>query len=164
MRWALLVLLLARLFEPSALGAQLFPAPRVVMVDTGARVRIGVTERVRHSPRELRPEPVEGIVRAIASDTLHLRLSTTGNAVAIPRGRIQGVEMSLGPPSRWASAGELGMSGAVLGVLVMTSSWGTRSRPVWQAGVVGAAAGFGAGAVVGVVHPYERWRIAWLPE
>lgn len=159
-------LLVLLLICPWALGAQQFREPRFRMVQVGERVRIGVTDSIAQSPFASASQRLTGTVRGIAPDTLYLELSQAAGPTAIPRARIQGVAISLGRPSRTESAEELGVNGAVL--LALLLPWtgdekrSTASR--LRSAAVGAGVGFAAGALIGLVRPYERWRVAWLPE
>jgi hypothetical protein len=105
---------------------------------------------------------VEGVVRRIAPDTLYLEVIEGSPVTAIPRARIQGVEVSLGPPSRIKSATDLGSSIAIVAGVVMALD--TTDRGGLKGAAVGAGVGFAAGALFGLVRPYERWQIAWIPE
>lgn len=173
----LLIILLAVLACPTSLGAQpLSEARRVRMIDTGSEVRIGVTLVERRHPYAIVDRRIQslvdrhrvrGIVRRITPDSLYLGISGSDSVVAFPRSRIQGVDLNLGR-SRRASAYELALNLALLGGLVMSSKFEdedkTPYRTDWHAGAVGAAVGFGGGAVFGFLFPYERWRTGWIPE
>jgi hypothetical protein len=174
MRRMLLATSLAALITPPDLGGQI-DAPRWPMVEIGTRVRVGVADRIPGVPDRMPGWPfptsvqrLQGTVRAIAPDTLYVDLSNTVGRLAIPRVMIQGVEMSLGRPSRARSALEVGTAGAVILALLVPSyvvdpdsRWFGSSR---RATAVGAVVGFSAGALFGLIRPYERWRIAWIPE
>jgi hypothetical protein len=132
------------------------------MIDTGNRVRVGITEEERRTPLTRHSQRVTGIVRGISPDTLFLEV-VEGTAIsAIPRARIVDVELSLGAPSRLLSAKELGSSLGLLATLILvTDKYEPRG---WKAAAIGAGGGFAAGAVIGLVRPYERWQLAWIPE
>ena len=172
----LLIVLLTALASPAGLHAQSYiEARRVRMVDTGVEVRIGVTLMERRSPilivdgrvRSVVDHRLRGVVRRITPDSLYLEVSDSGAALAIPRALIQGVDLNLGRSRRESALG-VAVNLAVLGGLVMSSKLvdedRTRYRSDLHAGALGAGVGFGAGAVLGFLFPYERWRTAWIPE
>jgi hypothetical protein len=166
----LLGVMLASLVGPPALDAQSGrPAVRMIAVGTRVRVQVveGVPQLLTQSPFAAASQRLQGTVRAIAPETLYIELSNARGTVAIPRLAIQRVEMSLGRPSRRVSAVEVGTAGAVLFALFMPSfvvaperRFGSSDR----AAAAGAGIGFGVGALFGALRPYERWRIAWIPE
>lgn len=173
----LLIILLAVLACPTSLGAQTFSeAHRVRMIDTGSEVRIGVTLVERRHPvaivdrriQSLIDRRVRGIVRRITPDSLYLGVAGSDSVVAFPRARIQGTDLNLGR-SRRASARELALNLALLGGMIMSTKFvgeepDRRYRTDWEGGAVGAAVGFGGGALLGFLFPYERWRTGWIPE
>jgi hypothetical protein len=144
-------------------------------VAIGSRVRVGVTDRIPglpdRTPNWPFPTAVQrlyGTVHAIAPETLYVSLSNTAGYVAIPRLMINQVAMSLGRPSRARSAVEAGTVGAALFALLVPayvvdpdSRW---FRSSGRATAAGAVLGLGAGLLLGSIFPYERWRIAWIPE
>lgn len=149
-------------------GAQAAPHSGYRMADTGSRVRVAVTDSILRSPLARLPvRQIRGTITQVASDTLFLRADNEG-PIAIPRAHIAAVAISLGPPSRWASAQELGGYGAVILALVLQAKAidpeRERFQSGWHAAAVGAGIGFSAGALIGLVSPYERWRAALLPE
>lgn len=173
-RRMLLTALLAALISPPDLGGQVDTA-RWPMVEIGTRIRVGVEDRIPGIPDRMpnRPFPtsvqrLQGTVRAIAPDTLYIDLANTVGRLAIPRVMIQGVEMSLGRPSRSRSALEAGTVGAaILALLVPAYVVDPGSRWFGSSGratAAGAVIGFSAGVLFGLIRPYERWRIAWIPE
>jgi hypothetical protein len=111
---------------------------------------------------------LEGTVVAIAPETLYVDLANAVGRLAIPRVMIQGVEMSLGRPSRARSALDAASGGALVFALLFSayvvdpdSRW---FRSSGRAAGAGAVIGLGTGLVLGFILPYERWRIAWIPE
>ena len=170
----LLAASLAALITPPDLGGQV-DAARWPMVEIGTRVRVGVADRVPGVPDRMPNWPfptsvqqLQGTVRAIAPDTLYIDLSNTVGSLAIPRVMIRGVAMSLGKPSRARSALEAGTVGAaILALLVPAYVVDPDSRWFGSSGratTAGAVIGFSAGVLFGLIRPYERWRIAWIPE
>jgi hypothetical protein len=166
----LLGAMLASVVNPATVDAQLGrrPAP---MVAVGTRVRVGVVEGVPqpfpHALYAPVAQTLQGTVHAIASETLYVDLSNAIGTVAIPRIAIESVEMSTGRPSRRVSVLDVGTAGAVLFALFMPSfvvhaerRFGSSDR----AAAAGAGIGFVAGALLGALRPYERWRFAWIPE
>lgn len=173
-RRMLLATALALLIMPPDLAGQV-DAPRWPMVDIGTRIRVGVADRIPGVPDRIPNSPfprsvqrLQGTVRAIGPDTLYLDLSNTPSRLAIPRVMIQGVEMSLGRPSRARSALEAATVGAaILALLVPAYVVDPGSRWFGSSGratAAGAVIGFSAGTLFGLLRPYERWRIAWIPE
>lgn len=137
-------------------------------IDSGARVRLTLGTPRQASALASSGERIRGTVRGVAQHTIHLEVPGIPQPVAIPRQRVQRVEASLGPPSRKASIIESGTIGAMLMALRMLWSHQDPETRVydqaWQAGAVGAALGFAAGAYFGWRQPYERWREARLPD
>lgn len=170
MRRFLISAMLASLVNPPSVGAQV--GQRAVhMVDVGTRVRVEVVEGVPQgfpqSPSAAGAQRLQGTVHAIAPETLYVNLANAVGTVAIPRVAIRRVEMSLGRPSRSVSAMQVGTAGAFLFALFMPSfvvqperRFGSSAR----ATAAGAGIGFGVGTLIGALRPYERWRIAWIPE
>jgi hypothetical protein len=170
MRRFLLGALAVILVNPTTVGAQL-GRRAVHMVAVGTRVRVevaeGVPQALRQPPFAAGAQRLQGTVHAISPETLYVALSNAVGTVAIPRATIRRVEMSLGRPSRRVSAMDVGTAGAVLFALFMPAfvvqperRFGSSER----AAAVGAGIGFGMGALFGALRPYERWRIAWIPE
>lgn len=155
------LLVVATLVATSRLNAQfVYDAVRA-----GDRVRLRVASEVTRAPKYLRTRAVAGTVRVIAPDTLYLEPSSTRQAV-VPRIFIQRVDVSEGPPSRRDSAGQMALVGALLG-LVVPPVLPKRTAPFlrWpdEGRVVGVSVGLAAGALVGFLFPFERWRPAWIP-
>lgn len=156
------LLVVATVIAASPLGAQL---PDHYDVRAGDRVRLRIASEITRAPKSLRTRAVAGIVRAIASDTLYLEPSTAQQPI-VPRIFIQRVEISEGPPSRRASAGQMALMGALLGIVV-PPVLPKRAAPFlrWpdEGRVVGVGVGLAAGALVGFLFPFERWQPAWIP-
>jgi len=157
LRLALVVVFAA----PNA-GAQRLNGPPVLMVSAGNRVRVGVTDSVLLLPYGAPSQRLVGTVQSITPDTLYLQVIGGTNPSAIPRELIRGVELSLGPPSRRATAREWGIAGGVYGGLLMMRPSARRSG--FENAMIGTAVGSALGVLFGLVHPREPWRIAWLPE
>ena len=130
-------------------------AQDAMRVDTGYRVRLEVAKEMRRSPVTLRGTRVVGTIRGISPETLYVRQGSSQGDMAIPRILLQRVEGSLGPPSRFASMKQLAYFGAVLGLIFPSEDGWLRMR-LMTAGAV-------AGALVGIVRPYEQWERAWIP-
>jgi len=170
MRRLLLSAMLASLVNPPTVDAQ-SGRRAVPMIAVGTRVRVDVVEGVPQvfpqSPFAAVAQRLQGTVRAIAAETLYVDLSNAFGTVAIPRLAIQDVAMSLGRPSRSVSALHVGTISAVLSALVLPAfvvqperRFGSSDR----AAAVGGGVGFVVGTLIGALRPYERWRIAWIPE
>jgi hypothetical protein len=161
-----LLLIIAMSLGAADLRAQTELAQYIVGV--GARVRVDVVDSVTRVPRVLPARRVIGTIRAIAPETLYLDLDSAApsGAVAVPRIRIQSLERSLGPPSRWESATRTGLSAVLLGFLV-GNGLGERGdvfASKTEGRLLGVGVGLACGVVYGLVRPYERWRFALLPE
>jgi hypothetical protein len=173
MRTIVLAILHAAVVTTPDLGGQI-DERRWPMVGVGMRVRVGVADSVAGTP-DRRPaglfptsvQRLQGTIRAIAPETLYVELVNTAGRVAIPRLMIQGVEMPV-RFSRARSAFETAAAGAVILALLVPafvvdpdSRW---FRSEGRATGAGAVIGFSAGMLFGLLLPYERWRIAWIPE
>lgn len=158
MSWSALAIVLA---APNV-GAQRFQEASHLMISAGNRVRIGVTDSVRLSPLGTPRQRLTGTVRGITADTLYLEVIAGSQPSAIPRALIQGVDLSLGPPSRRATAKEWGIAGGLYGGLLMMRP--SPRRTGFENTMIGIAVGTSIGVLYGLVHPNERWRVAWLPE
>jgi hypothetical protein len=167
MRPFLLAVVLSGLFDSVNAHAQ-FWTRGPSLIGVGMRVRVGVIEGPQRSSPFARPtQRLQGIVHAIAPETLYLDLSNAANTVAIPREAIRGVQMSTGRPSRLASAMDMGSGGALLFGLFLPSLVPHPERrfgPAWRPAAASVGIGFGVGAIVGALRPYEFWRVAWIPE
>jgi len=162
MRVIMLGVALVVVFAAPNAGAQRPYDGQILMVSAGNRVRIGVTDSVHLSPYGSPSQRLIGIVQSITPDTLYLEVIEGTYPSAIPRELIRGVELSLGPPSRRATAREWGIAGGVyLGLAMMRR---TPHRSGFQNAMIGTAVGSALGVLYGLVHPREPWRVAWLPE
>jgi hypothetical protein len=165
MRWLLFTAAVTSLLHPRDASAQ--RGRELPMIGVGTRVRVGVVDVISRSPFASKAQRLQGTVRVIAAETLYVDLSNTVGAVAIPREAIQGVEMSLGRPSRSESAAGVGAVSAVLCALFLPSFVPHADRYFgsgWRGNVASAGIGFGAGALIGALRPYEHWRTSWIPE
>ena len=149
--------------SPRAARAQ-FPAE----VQPGVRVRVWLPEPNRQLDGPWRRQLLRGSVESLTPDTLLLSIPGTSGTVAIPRITMRKLELSRGE-SRWASALERAAGGAAGGAVTYAlmndprRSGGPHYRTDWRAAGVGAAWGAGAGAIVGLVVPHERWHRVRLP-
>lgn len=168
MRLLRLAVVLTGLVGATSAGAQ-FSAAYVVPapIDSGARIRVSVASDVRQTwPLAARVHRFQATVRAMSADTLYVEVPNTVGRVAVPRASIRWLEVSLGRPSRWARAIEVGVVGAVIfGARMRAAHEDPETRrfdAAWKAVAVGAAMGFGVGAYFGGRQPSERWAMARL--
>jgi hypothetical protein len=149
--------------SPHTARAQ-FPAE----VQPGVRVRVWLPEPNRQLDGPWRRQLLRGSVESLTPDTLLLSIPGTAGTVAVPRITMRRLELSRGE-SRGASALERAVGGAIGGAITYAlmndprRSGGPNYRTDWRAAGVGAAWGAGAGAVVGLVFPHERWHRVRLP-
>ena len=124
----------------------------------GTRVRLSVTDHVLPHPyaRAGKLRTVSGTLRSIEADTVRVETVAGQPPVVVPRILIEKVERSLGE-TRSGSAGDAALVGGGLGAVSMGFF-----REKLQLIVFGT--GYVLGAIVGAIHPYERWEEAWLPE
>jgi hypothetical protein len=169
-RWLQLTVALSGLASATGAGAQ-FSTTYVVpaLVDTGARVRVSVASGVRQTwPLAARVHRFQATVRAISAETLYVEVPNTVGRVAVPRGSIRWLEVSLGRPSRWEKAIEVGLVCAVIfGARLRAAHEDPETRQfnaAWKAVAVGAGIGFAAGVYFGGRQPSERWAVARLRE
>lgn len=151
--------LAAMIISPAFAGAQ-FPAD----VAVGARVQVWVPETHRQESGAAHRLILRGGVEGVAGDSLRLSIPGTAGTLAIPRTAIRRMYISRGEPSRVGSAVERAVPSAIAGALLW-SFWNDpdRSSPPnyssdWQAAGAGAAVFGGAGAIIGLIWPHERWR------
>ncbi len=145
--------------SPAALQAQ-FPSD----VQVGSRVRIWLPEPHRQQDGPWNRQLLRGYVESVTPDTLRLTVPGAFGAVAVPRASMRRLELSRGEPSRVASAFERAVGGAIGGAILWAvtndsrNASGPNYQSDWEAAGVGAAWGAGAGALVGIIFPHERWR------
>jgi hypothetical protein len=149
----------ALLYVPSLASAQ-FPAD----IQPGVRVRVHLPEAYRQATTPSNRQALRGIVESISQDTLRLTVPGAGGTLSVATGSIRRLEMSRGAPSRTVSAIEQALGGAMSGAIALAiandeygSDW-PHYRSDWRAAGVGAAIGGGAGALIGLLFPTERWR------
>lgn len=140
------------------IGAQ-FPA----RVAPGVRVRVMLPDSARQVPLGPRGQFVVGTVARTTADTLYVVISSATGTVGIARRTMRSLAVSRGVPSRGLSALEQGGRSALLGALDFAVLQGVKrdDRPFDSTGeavLVGAAVGFGVGAIIGAISPAERWH------
>jgi hypothetical protein len=128
------------------------------MVSVGSRVRVAVADTILTIPhrRVTRVRQLIGTVLSIEPDTIRLETSPTDPPAAIPRILIYTIELSLGR-GRAGSAGDAALIGGGAGVLLVAFVRESLKMPIF-------AGGYALGALVGAIRPYERWKVAWIPE
>ena len=141
-------------------AAQSLEAQWPARIVPGARVRARLPE-MQYQQGNQRGHLLRGRVSRLSADTLYLAITDSVGPLAIPRHLIQRLDYSRGVPSRLSSALTRGLvSGAVLaGVLALWNELeedpGTSTG---DAALIGAAVGFGTGAIAGAIFPIERWK------
>jgi len=146
------------LFAPSFAEAQ-FPAE----VRPGTRVRVWIREGERQAEGPNRRLLLRGNVESVNAGTVRLGVPGTAGSLAIPRASVRRLDISKGV-SRGASMFERAVGGAIAGAITLASmnnprnETGPNFRTDWEAAGMGAAFGGAAGAIVGLIWPYERWR------
>jgi hypothetical protein len=109
-------------------------------------------------------QQLRGTVESVTGDTLYLRVPGAEGTLAIARPSVRRLDVSLGPPSRAASAVERAIEFAIVGAISTalkndpgSSEWPHYSRD-WRAAEEGAKWGAAFGAALGFILPTERWR------
>ena len=132
-------------------------------IRTGVRVRLWLPDYQQENT-PWRRQLLRATVSGIANDTLQLTVRGAQGILAVPRSAIRRIDVSLGPPSRPASAFERAAQGAITGALwaafendPRSTEWPHYNR-TWRAAGEGAKWGAAFGAVIGFVFPTERWR------
>jgi hypothetical protein len=141
-------------------AAQSLEAQWPAEIVPGARVRARLPER-QYQQGNQRGHLLRGRVSRLSADTLYLAITDSVGPLAIPRQLIQRLDYSRGVPSRLSSALTRGLvGGAVLAATLalwneLDEDSGTSTG---DAALIGAAVGFGTGAIVGAIFPIERWK------
>ena len=165
-RSVVVLTIIANFLNSTTATAQLWRlAPQLIGV--GDRVRVGIRDDTSRGPFAMAAQHIRGTVHAIAPETLYVDLPDAIGTGPSPRAAIAGVEMSTGAPSRTGCALDVGSAGALLGGLFLPSFIRRADHRFGSSGgafVASAGIGFGIGALIGVLVPYERWRVAWIPE
>jgi len=132
-------------------------------VQSGARVRVWLPEPVRQEQGPERRQLLRGTVQSVDMRVLNLTVPGALGSLAIPRAAVRRLDVSRGV-SRPASMIERAIGGAIGGAVIMAllndpqRSSGPHYRSDWRAAGVGAAWGGGAGALIGLLFPYEHWH------
>jgi hypothetical protein len=147
------------LLLPAAARAQ-FPE----RIREGARVRVWLPEAYQQEQGPWRRQQLRASVAGMSGDTLQLAVPGAVGALSVPRSAIRRIDISLGPPSRPASAVERAFAFAIGGAITAalnndpsSTRWPHYNR-TWRAAGEGAKWGGLLGAVVGFALPTERWR------
>src|SRR5438046_617007 len=96
------------LLLPTAARAQ-FPE----RVRAGARVRVWLPEAWQQEHGPWRRQQLRASVAGLSGDTLQLSVAGAFGTLSVPRSAIRRIDVSLGPPSRAASAVERAIAFAV---------------------------------------------------
>ena len=157
-----LMLLLVPAFALPATAQDALPAL------LGARVRA-----VAFVNSCLRPETYVGVLAAVYSDTITIRLDREGYLTALPLNVIRHLGVSNGRSHRRGVVrGALtgGVAGGIVGILSAKGrqrfnfgGYSAARRRELNAAITGAAVGLTAGGAIGWLFPAERWRNIPLP-
>jgi len=130
-------------------------------VTSGARVQLRLPE-VQYQFIGSRGLLVRGRVAALTPDTLYLSVTDSLGPLPIPRGIIDGLQVSRGVPSRLNNALRSGLISAVgvslLSIAFNETEEGSDRTSVGTAALVGAGVGLAVGAITGAIFPTERWK------
>jgi hypothetical protein len=144
----------------TSVAAQSLQAQWPAAIVPGARVRARLPE-MQYQQGNQRGHLLRGRVSRLSADTLYLAITDSVGPLAVPRNLIQRLDYSRGVPSRFASALTRGLvGGAVLaGTLALFNElWDDPGTSTGDAALIGAAIGFGTGAIMGAIFPIERWK------
>jgi hypothetical protein len=136
-----------------------FPAE----VKAGTRVRVWIPETPRQESAPEHRQLLRGTVESVDAAALRLAVPGTGGSLSIPRASVRRLDVSHGV-SRGVSMVERAVGGAIGGALILgvmnnqRATTGLHYHTDWEAAGVGAAFGGGAGALIGLIFPYENWR------
>ena len=165
-RGAIFATAVVTLLNAPAAGAQLWRRPPQ-LIGVGDRVRVGIRDDTSRAPLAMAGQHIHGIVHAIAPETLYIDLPQALGTIPVPRAAIRGVQVSMGTPSRAATAVDFGSGGALLGGLFLPSlipHARQRFGSFGKAAAAGVGIGLGIGALIGALLPHEYWGVAWIPE
>ncbi|HZN96128.1 MAG TPA: hypothetical protein VFB61_00180 [Gemmatimonadales bacterium] len=126
----------------------------------GARVQARLPE-MQYQKGNQRGHLLRGRVSGLSSDTLYLAITDSVGQLAVPRHLIQRLDYSRGVPSRLSSALTRGLvGGAVLAatLALLNEVQEDPSTSTGDVALIGAAIGFGTGAILGAIFPTERWK------
>jgi hypothetical protein len=149
-----------------ALAALLaFAAPvaaQTPSLEPGQRVMLRLAPR---QPVEgVRGREVRGTLVAADSLTLSVELSPGAAPVQVPRAAVQRTYVSLGVPSRGASAVLGAAAGMGTGVGASLTYLKDDTRSTGENVMIGVVGGALGGALAGALFPRERWSDALRPE
>jgi hypothetical protein len=126
----------------------------------GARVQARLPE-IQYQKGNQRGHLLRGRVSRLSSDTLYLAVTDSVGPLAIPHHLIQRLDYSRGVPSRVSSALTRGLVGGAVFAATLALLNEIQEDPSTSTGdvaLIGAAIGFGTGAIVGAIFPIERWK------
>jgi hypothetical protein len=126
----------------------------------GARVQARLPE-MQYQKGNQRGHLLRGRVSGLSADTLYLAITDSVGPLAVPRHLIQRLDYSRGVPSRLSSALTRGLvGGAVLAatLALLNEVQEDPSTSTGDVALIGAAIGFGTGAILGAIFPTERWK------
>ena len=141
-------------------AAQKLEAQWPTEIVPGARVQARLPE-MQYQKGNQRGHLLRGRVSRLSADTLYLAITDSVGPLAIPSHLIQRLDYSRGVPSRFASAMTRGLvGGAVLAatLALLNEVQEDPSTSTGDVALIGAAVGFGTGAILGAIHPLERWK------
>jgi hypothetical protein len=126
----------------------------------GARVQARLPE-MQYQKGNQRGHLLRGRVSGLSADTLYLAITDSVGPLAVPRHLIQRLDYSRGVPSRLSRALTRGLvGGAVLAatLALLNEVQEDPSTSTGDVALIGAAIGFGTGAILGAIFPTERWK------
>ena len=125
-------------------------------VPADSRVRIVIADSLRQGPIFPTRQRVVGVLVRTTTDSVTLRLMGSGH-FSIARSTIKGAQVSRGV-SRGRSAVTFGIATGLLGALVVYNDGPKGGSHQTQNMLAGGGLGFGVGALIGALSPFETWR------
>jgi len=125
----------------------------------GTRIQVMLPE-AEFQNRGPRGHFLRGRLESIGTDSLHVRITDSLPAVAVPHTLIRRLYISRGVPGRLENGLRTGLFWGVLyGVTtaVLMELGNSDGRSTGEALAVGGSIGFGTGFVFGTIFPIERW-------
>ena len=121
-----------------------------------SRIRLVLVDSLRQGPLFPARQLVVGQLVRSSADSVTLRLMKSGE-FSVARVGVKQIRVSRGV-SRARSALTVGLSLGLLGVVVVFEESGNQRYHRTQDRLVAGGIGFGAGALLGALSPFEQWR------